>query len=102
MTTCGNAAGDKPSRPARDPRTYDAIHRALLTGLLGNVGMKTGDFEYTGARNTKFHIFPGSGPVPRQAEVGRRRASSSRRRASTPATSPASTRAGSSAWPGTS
>ena len=47
--------------PARDPRRYDAIHRALLAGLLGNVGMKTGDFEYTGARGTKFNIFPGSG-----------------------------------------
>lgn len=47
--------------PARDPRRYDAIHRALLAGLLGNVGMKTGDFEYTGARGAKFHIFPRSG-----------------------------------------
>jgi ATP-dependent helicase HrpA len=46
---------DKPSDK------YDAIHRALLTGLLGNVGTRTGDFEYTGARGMKFHIFPGSG-----------------------------------------
>jgi ATP-dependent helicase HrpA len=44
-----------------DHRQYDAIHRSLLTGLLGNVGTRTGDFEYTGARGTKFHIFPGSG-----------------------------------------
>src|SRR5688500_8900873 len=48
-------------RNADDHRKYDAIHRALLTGLLGNVGMKSADFEYTGARGTKFHIFPGSG-----------------------------------------
>ncbi len=47
--------------PARDPRKYDAIHRALLAGLLGNVGVKTADFEYTGGRGTKFHLFPGSG-----------------------------------------
>lgn len=47
--------------PDRDPRRYDAVHRAVLAGLLGNVGMKTGDFEYTGARGTKFHLFPGSG-----------------------------------------
>jgi ATP-dependent helicase HrpA len=54
-------APDTPTIPPRDGRRYDAIHRALLTGLLGNVGMKTGDFEYTGARGTKFYIFPGSG-----------------------------------------
>src|SRR3954451_13756417 len=39
---------------------YDAIHRALLAGLLGNIGTKTDQFEYTGARNSKFAIFPGS------------------------------------------
>jgi ATP-dependent helicase HrpA len=41
---------------------YDAIHRALLAGLLGNIGTKsaTDSFEYTGARGNKFHIFPGS------------------------------------------
>src|SRR5688572_9531255 len=50
-----------PQQPVRDPKRYDSIHRALLTGLLGNVGMNSGDFEYTGARGTKFHLFPGSG-----------------------------------------
>src|SRR3954464_10321405 len=39
---------------------YDAIHRALLAGLLGNIGAKTDGHEYTGARNSKFAIFPGS------------------------------------------
>src|SRR3954447_12453807 len=39
---------------------YAAIHRALLAGLLGNIGQKTDQFEYTGARGTKFAIFPGS------------------------------------------
>jgi ATP-dependent helicase HrpA len=39
---------------------YSAIHRALLAGLLGNIGQKTDQFEYTGARGTKFAIFPGS------------------------------------------
>lgn len=47
--------------PLHDPRKYDAIHRALLAGLLGNVGMKSADVEYAGARGTRFHIFPGSG-----------------------------------------
>jgi ATP-dependent helicase HrpA len=43
------------------PLRYDAIHRALLAGLLANIGTKTDRFEYTGARNTKFNLFPGSG-----------------------------------------
>lgn len=43
------------------PAQYDAIHRALLSGLLSNVGFKSDQYEYTGARGTKFSIFPGSG-----------------------------------------
>jgi ATP-dependent helicase HrpA len=44
---------------------YRAIHRALLTGLLGNVGLKEESGEsaggaYTGARGIKFWIHPGS------------------------------------------
>jgi len=43
------------------PATYDEIHRALLAGLLGNIGLKTEkDGEYLGARGIKFSIFPGS------------------------------------------
>jgi ATP-dependent helicase HrpA len=38
----------------------DAIHRALLTGLLSNIGQKSDAHEYTGIRGRKFHLFPGS------------------------------------------
>jgi ATP-dependent helicase HrpA len=53
------------------PATYDQLHMALLTGLLGNIGYKmeegggtapggqTGG-AYLGARGIKFHIWPGS------------------------------------------
>ncbi len=41
------------------PANYEAIHRALLAGLLGNVGFKTED-GYLGARGIRFRIFPGS------------------------------------------
>jgi ATP-dependent helicase HrpA len=43
------------------PATYEQIHRALLAGLLGNIGFKAeeGD-EYLGARGIRFAIFPGS------------------------------------------
>ncbi|MBB5189559.1 ATP-dependent helicase HrpA [Silvimonas terrae] len=44
------------------PGTYEQIHKALLTGLLGNIGMKQPEAdEYLGARGIKFQIFPGSG-----------------------------------------
>ena len=43
------------------PATYDAIHRALLAGLLGNLGCKSEDSaHYLGARGIKFLIHPGS------------------------------------------
>jgi ATP-dependent helicase HrpA len=52
------------------PEGYRAVHRALLCGLLGNVGMKEGggppqtpqaSAAYTGARGIKFWVHPGSG-----------------------------------------
>lgn len=40
---------------------YEQIHRALLTGLIANVGMKSPDGnDYTGARGSRFHFFPAS------------------------------------------
>ncbi|MDQ5850260.1 MAG: ATP-dependent RNA helicase HrpA, partial [Pseudomonadota bacterium] len=46
-------------RPER-PDGYRAIHRALLAGLLGNIGMRDEDGSYTGARGIKFWVHPGS------------------------------------------
>lgn len=51
---------DMNIHPQSAPASYEQIHRALLTGLLGNIGIKTEKLEYLGARNTKFNIFPGS------------------------------------------
>ncbi len=45
----------------RDPADYPAIHRALLTGLLGQVGFRHDEREFLGPRNRKFHVFPASG-----------------------------------------
>jgi ATP-dependent helicase HrpA len=46
------------------PATYEAIHRALLAGLLGNIGSKSEDSgHYLGARGMKFLIHPGSALV---------------------------------------
>ncbi|WP_047533430.1 ATP-dependent RNA helicase HrpA, partial [Shewanella sp. ZOR0012] len=42
------------------PANYDALHRALLSGLLSHIGFKDNNNEYLGARNRKFFVFPGS------------------------------------------
>ena len=43
------------------PATYQQVHQALLAGLLGNVGTKTEEGNYLGARSIRFWIHPGSG-----------------------------------------
>ena len=56
------------------PPTYEQLHLALLSGLLGNVGCKSPDADpadrreppYLGARSIKFHVWPGS-PIARKA-----------------------------------
>ncbi len=49
------------------PGGYEAVHKSLLAGLLGNVGYKPEDLaagasqaEYLGARGIKFHRHPGA------------------------------------------
>ncbi|MBB5018772.1 RNA helicase HrpA [Chitinivorax tropicus] len=54
--------GEMGLRVNETPATYEQIHRALMSGLLGNLGMKQAeDDQYLGARGIKFSIFPGSG-----------------------------------------
>ncbi|ASL45492.1 hypothetical protein bAD24_I18630 [Burkholderia sp. AD24] len=44
--------------------TFEQIHLALLTGLLGNIGLKADDEPYyLGARGIKFYLWPGSALV---------------------------------------
>ena len=48
-------------RGNEQPATYEQIHKALLCGLLGNIGMKSVEGnEYLGARGIKFFIAPNS------------------------------------------
>ena len=48
-------------RANTQPAEPDAVHRALLTGLLSHVGMRDAQRrEYLGARNSRFAIAPGS------------------------------------------
>ncbi len=48
-------------KPNTDEASYAQVHRALLSGLLGNIGFKDGDSDtYAGARGIRFTIAPGS------------------------------------------
>ncbi len=39
---------------------YAQLHQAVLTGLLGQIGLREDDKAYLGARHRRFQIFPGS------------------------------------------
>jgi ATP-dependent helicase HrpA len=53
-------AGDK-AIVMNEAQKYEQVHKALLAGLLGNIGFKDGESEsYAGARGIRFHIAPGS------------------------------------------
>ncbi|KAF7773980.1 ATP-dependent helicase HrpA [Pseudoalteromonas citrea] len=38
----------------------DNVHQALLSGMLSHIGFKDEKQNYKGARNSQFHVFPGS------------------------------------------
>ena len=56
------------------PKTFDApryaaLHKAVLAGLLGNIGVKADtDDHYGGTRGLKFYLHPGSGLVRKGAK----------------------------------
>jgi len=65
----------------RDDADYGAVHRSVLSGLLGNIARKEGPHAYRGARDRKAMLFPGSGlfdPTTREKE---RREKSAKKRA---------------------
>ncbi|MDR6713106.1 ATP-dependent helicase HrpA [Pseudomonas hunanensis] len=50
----------------KDPVDYPRMHKAILSGLLSQIGHKTEDGDYLGARQRRFWIHPSSG-------IGRKR-----------------------------
>lgn len=59
--------GEQGWRVNTTDATYEQIHMALLTGLLGNVGTRTDESGlWQGARDIRFHIHPGS-PLGKKA-----------------------------------
>lgn len=53
--------GELKLAPNARPAGYEAIHRALLAGLLSHVAQRREQGEYLGARGNKLNIHPGSG-----------------------------------------
>ncbi|NIM74443.1 MAG: ATP-dependent RNA helicase HrpA [Gammaproteobacteria bacterium] len=58
---------DMGLRPRRHETSYSRIHRALLTGLLRNIGMRNADGAYDGLHDTVFHLSSQSGQARREA-----------------------------------
>lgn len=52
----------------QQPAAYSDIHKALLTGLLSQIGNKDDKHQYLGTRNTRFYIFPGSTLAKKQPQ----------------------------------
>ena len=51
---------DKGLRLNSKKASYASIHKAIISGLLGNIAVRAGENEYLGAKNKKQYIFPGS------------------------------------------
>jgi ATP-dependent helicase HrpA len=60
LTIACRQQGLRPASQLPEEQDYAGIHRALLSGLLGNIAQHQEDRDYLGARNRKLQIFPGS------------------------------------------
>ncbi|MNJ19145.1 ATP-dependent RNA helicase HrpA [compost metagenome] len=45
----------------KEPADYPKLHKAILSGLLSQIGQKTEDGDYLGARQRRFWVHPSSG-----------------------------------------
>ena len=60
--------GENGWRVNESEATYEQVHRALLSGLLGNIGCRSGEADpadrreapWLGARGIRFHLWPGT------------------------------------------
>ncbi len=49
-----------------EPASYETIHKALMSGLLGHLARHDDEGEYLGARGVRWRVFPGSGLARRR------------------------------------
>ncbi len=55
-----NQVKDMGMRLNEAPADAELVHRALLAGLIGNIGFRGEQGEYQGSHGKRFYIFPGS------------------------------------------
>ena len=55
-----NALKDAGTRIPDAPADEDTVHRALLAGLVGQIGLRDEEGTYLGSHGKRFRIFPGS------------------------------------------
>ncbi len=53
-------------KPGHRRDDSNAIHQALLPGLLSGVALRSDNREYVGAGGTRFHLWPGAGPFAKR------------------------------------
>ena len=66
LSTVCNEMGMKATTNVADS---DRIHQSLLSGMLSHIGFKDEKQIYKGARNSQFHIFPGSGLFKKEPKM---------------------------------
>ncbi|HYQ37673.1 MAG TPA: ATP-dependent RNA helicase HrpA, partial [Pseudomonas sp.] len=54
------AAQDERQQAAQTLKNYAAVHKAILAGLLSQIGQKTEEGDYNGARQRRFWLHPSS------------------------------------------
>ena len=54
------AAQDERQQNAQTLKNYAAVHKAILAGLLSQIGQKTEEGDYNGARQRRFWLHPSS------------------------------------------
>jgi len=57
---CADAGMKAATEPDDLSKSYEAVHRAIITGSLNQIGFKSSDGLYTGSRGRKFSLFPSS------------------------------------------
>ncbi|MBK1726796.1 ATP-dependent RNA helicase HrpA [Halorhodospira neutriphila] len=65
-TQAGDRAAGQGEAEGAEALPYEAVHRALLTGLLGQVACHYEERTWMGPRGVKLQVFPGSGLAKRK------------------------------------
>src|SRR5690606_3161915 len=70
---CADAGMKAATEPDDLSKSCEAVHRAIITGSLNQIGFKSSDGLYTGSRGRKFSLFPSSAllnKTPRWIDCG--------------------------------